>query len=726
MKRNSLVLSIICLFATFFAEGQIVTIPDPIFKNYLVNNAAINLNSDSEIQVSEANAFTGSINCNFIGITNLTGIEAFINLTGLSCSNNPITTINLTNNVQLTSLSCDNCNLTTLNLNANSNLQSLFCSNNQISILDVSNHTALQFLTCHGNSMTSLQLAGCSGITVLECFNNQLTTLDVSDCVLLEQLLCYNNDITTLDFTANPALIVMVAAGNELTFINMANGTNTNMSWFKADNNPNLTCIQVDDAAWSTTNWTQIDPTTSFSECCFGNPTSATDSHAICGTSFTWIDGITYTSANNTATWTLTNVSGCDSVITLNLSFLSPSSGTDVITSCQPINWIDGNTYTASNNTATWTLTAANGCDSVVTLDFTFSPYSFATNEVITACDSYSWIDGNTYTTSNNTATHLLTSVNGCDSLIQLNLTIKHSTSSVQNVSTCGAYTWINCVTYTSSTTATHTLTNAVGCDSVITLNLTILPDSYSTDVVSTCAPFIWLDGNTYTSSNNSATHILTNAAGCDSVISLDLTILPTSTVHQIVQTCGPYTWIDGNTYTSSINSVTHTLTNAAGCDSTLMLQLTIVDIDTSVTVNSGTLTANQNGATYQWIDCSNSGSILPGETGQSFTPQVDGNYAVRISSGNCTELSRCIAVNTQQLNEQGIPPIQVFPNPVFDLLTISSEAEIQSVQIYNASGQLVQTSVSTSISTGNLAPGVYHLRILTEQGTVVKQFIKE
>ena len=74
----------------------------------------------------------------------------------------------------------------------------------------------------------------------------------------------------------------------------------------------------------------------------------------------------------------LTNASGCDSTVTLNLTITNPTTGTDVITSCgSSYTWIDGNTYTANNNSATWLLTNAGGCDSIVTLDLTINPNDF-------------------------------------------------------------------------------------------------------------------------------------------------------------------------------------------------------------------------------------------------------------------------------------------------------------------------------------------------------------
>ena len=119
---------------------------------------------------------------------------------------------------------------------------------------------------------------------------------------------------------------------------------------------------------------------------------SGTDTQTACD-SLTWIDGVTYISSNNTAIHTLTNVIGCDSVVTLNLTINYSTAGTDVITACDSLTWIDGVTYTASNNTATHTLTSAAGCDSVVTLDLTINYPNSGTDTQI-ACDSLSWIDG--------------------------------------------------------------------------------------------------------------------------------------------------------------------------------------------------------------------------------------------------------------------------------------------------------------------------------------------
>jgi hypothetical protein len=159
-----------------------------------------------------------------------------------------------------------------------------------------------------------------------------------------------------------------------------------------------------------------------------------------------------------------------EAVVTVN----NLSSGTDLINACDSLTWIDGITYTASNNTATYTFQTIAGCDSIVTLDLTMNN-SASSVDVLTACDSLTWIDGITYTSSNNTATYTLQTIAGCDSLVSLDLNVNNSSSATDVQTSCNSFTWIDGVTYTSSNnTATYTLVNAAGCDSIISLNLTL------------------------------------------------------------------------------------------------------------------------------------------------------------------------------------------------------------------------------------------------------------
>lgn len=309
------------------------------------------------------------------------------------------------------------------------------------------------------------------------------------------------------------------------------------------------------------------------------SPSSGTDVQAACD-SFTWIDGNTYVTNNNTATWTLINAAGCDSVVTLDLTVNYSSTGTDVQVACESYTWIDGNTYTANNNSATWTLTNAVGCDSVVTLDLTINNPSAGT-EIVTACNSYTWIDGNTYTSNNNTATWTLTNAVGCDSVVTLDLTITNSNTGTDVVTACNSYTWIDGVTYMASTnTPMWTLTNSSGCDSVVTLDLTISTVVTGTDVQTACDSYDWIDGNTYNASTNTPTYTYVGGSvnGCDSIVTLNLTINSGVYGTDVQTACDTYTWLDGNTYSTDNNTATYTYVGGAvnGCDSTVTLNLTI------------------------------------------------------------------------------------------------------------------------------------------------------
>ena len=206
-----------------------INIPDASFKTYLLAQSAINTNNDSEIQCSEAAAFTGAINVFGLGINDLTGIASFTTLTQLNCASNYLTSLDVSANTALTYLSCHYNILTTLNVSANTALTYLLCRNNSLTSIDVSANTALTQLNCEYNSLTSLDVLANTALTNLYCSNNSLTSLDVSANTALTELSCtYNNSLTSL---------------------NIANGNNANLTMFADYGNANLTCIQVDNVA---------------------------------------------------------------------------------------------------------------------------------------------------------------------------------------------------------------------------------------------------------------------------------------------------------------------------------------------------------------------------------------------------------------------------------------------------------------------------------------------
>ena len=313
--------------------------------------------------------------------------------------------------------------------------------------------------------------------------------------------------------------------------------------------------------------------------------------------------------------------------------------------------------------------------------------------DTLVACDSLTWIDGITYTASNTTAKHAITTTTGCDSIVTLDLTINNSNTGTDTIVACDTYTWINGITYTSSTnTAKDTLTNAAGCDSVVTLSLTINRFSTGTDTITACDSYTWIDGITYTSDNNTAKDTLVNAVGCDSIVTLDLTILSSTTGVDNITACVAHTWINGITYTSNNNTAIDTIMNAAGCDSIVTLNLTITPVNIDVTVNDPLLSANATGATYQWLDCDDDYAAIDGATAKEFRGSENGNYAVEISENGCKDTSNCVALlNTSIAANSLFRNIYLFPNPNRGEVTIElGQLKDVSVRVFDLEGALV------------------------------------
>lgn len=160
------------------------------------------------------------------------------------------------------------------------------------------------------------------------------------------------------------------------------------------------------------------------------------------------------------------------------------------------------------------------------------------------------------------------------------------------------------------------------------------------------------------------------------------------------VSACKSYTWIDGNTYYANDSLSKHIFTDSSGCDSILTLNLNIFTIDTSTTQNGFTITANENGAVYQWLDCDNNYALIPGETAQFLSVTLNGKYAVEVSANGCIDTSACIEIIDISISESAlINTIQLFPNPTDGLVNIQFNSEFKhlKVNVKDVTGSLIQ-----------------------------------
>ena len=267
MKK--LLLILLCLPIIGF--GQKTYVPDDNFEAILESNPwsfmGDGIANNDSVLTANINWIT-NLNVSNLNISDLTGIEDFIALTWLECDNNLLTTLDVSYNTLLSTLWCYVNPMTNINLNIN--LNTLSAHNMQLTNIDLSVATALHHIGLESNQLTSLDLSANTALTNLSCNYNQLTSLDLSNNLALNHLLCNNNQLTSLDLSANTALgngYSLICHNNQLTSLDLRNGSNTTLGLITL-NNPNLFCIDVDNTAWSTTNWTSIDPQHYFSTNC--------------------------------------------------------------------------------------------------------------------------------------------------------------------------------------------------------------------------------------------------------------------------------------------------------------------------------------------------------------------------------------------------------------------------------------------------------------------------
>ncbi len=435
------------------------------------------------------------------------------------------------------------------------------------------------------------------------------------------------------------------------------------------------------------------------------NHSTTGDTTAVACDSFTWWN-TNYTNSTNEATHTLTNAAGCDSVVTLHLTINNPVHTATTEAACESYTW-NGSPYTASGD-YTYNHLDVNGCTQVDTLHLTINnPVHTVTTEA--ACESYTW-NGTAYAVSGD-YTYGHTDNNCCTQVDTLHLTINNPVHMATTEAACETYTW-NGTPYTSSGNYTYGHADNNGCTQVDTLHLTVNHSTTGDTAAVACDSFTWWNTN-YTNSTNEATHTLTNAAGCDSVVTLHLTINHSTTGVDVQTACDSYTWIDGNTYTESNFNSQFSILNSLGCDSTVTLNLTV---NNSVTVYD-TLTIGSNELPYDYYGNSIEGQgnfTFEGTTSEGCDSTM--HLFVIVNQVGIDDVQTADGITlfpnptsgTVTVSGNGLERVEVMDVVGRTMLVVECQRDSEMVDL------------------SELPQGAYVVRIATKNGTAVKRVVKK
>jgi gliding motility-associated-like protein len=280
---------------------------------------------------------------------------------------------------------------------------------------------------------------------------------------------------------------------------------------------------------------------------------------------------------------TLLSSGGCDSIVNLNLSVSPIASFSQSLEVCQGESISVGNNIYNAPGTYIDTLISSTGCDSIITTTLSVNPV-FSSDQTLSICQGESIVVGtNSYNTSG-TYIDTLETIFGCDSIITTNLSVRPTFSRADNPQICQGQNYqVGSNTYTTAGTYIDTLSTIFGCDSIITTNLSVVGTLATNVVLSLCEGQSIQIGNSIYDETGIYTDTLISAGGCDSIVNLNLSILPGKTFQQSVSICVGSSITVGNNNYSSAGIYVDTLSSSVGCDSIVTTILSLLPTSTGI-----------------------------------------------------------------------------------------------------------------------------------------------
>ena len=298
-------------------------------------------------------------------------------------------------------------------------------------------------------------------------------------------------------------------------------------------------------------------------------------SHTICEGNVYTENGFNVSEAG-TYTRNLQTVNGCDSVVTLNLTVNTVASTNLTAAICEGTTYTENGFNASEAGTYTQNLQTVNGCDSTVTLNLTVNPIIDTT---ITAaiCEGTTYTENGFNASDAGTYTQNLQTVNGCDSIVTLNLTVNPVESTTLSAAICEGTTYTeNGFNVSEAGTYTQNLQTINGCDSIVTLTLTVNTVESTNLTAAICEGTTYTENGFNASEAGSYTQTLQTVNGCDSIVTLNLSVNPVASTTFTAAICEGEIYYENGFMASREGTHTQILQTENGCDSVVTLNLTV------------------------------------------------------------------------------------------------------------------------------------------------------
>ena len=408
---------------------------------------------------------------------------------------------------------------------------------------------------------------------------------------------------------------------------------------------------------------------------------------------------------------TLQTINGCDSIVTLNLT-VNPVESTNLTAAiCEGTTYTENGFNVSEAGTYTQNLQTVNGCDSIINLTLTVNPVA-TTPLSATICSNETYDFHGRDLTQAGTYRDTLQTINGCDSIVTLNLTVNPIENTTLSASICEGTSYTeNGFNESEAGTYTQNLQTINGCDSIVTLNLTVNSTLVSSIDAEICEGKTYSENGFEQSEAGTYTQTLQTSNGCDSIVTLNLSIKSNSTTIFTATVCEGTVYTENGFNESETGIYTRTMEGANGCDSTITLDLTI-----NPSYQIGVLAIINRGETY---------------TNFGFNASEAGTYTQHLQTvDGCDSTIILTLVVMMSLDDATVDEnaFMFYPNPAkgFVILEFETLHESERVQIFDMRGRMVKIAEAGAgkkqmrIDISNLSKGTYIIRF----GNAAKKLI--